>query len=206
MVYGFWGKKIGMTQLFVGNKAVSVTAVDFSGWIITQIKNVDRDGYEAIQVGLPRKRYIEQTFSDLWLKKLKTYFQFIKEIRVVGISAGLEVGKSFDVNSLMKSGDFVGVTGITKGAGFAGVVRRHSFAGAKASHGCDMGNRPGSNGFIRTSGKVIKGKKLPGHMGQDQRTILNLEIVKNEPELGCVFIKGSVPGKSGTIVFVHKRD
>ncbi len=104
----------------------------------------------------------------------------------------------------LAEGDTVDVFGITKGAGFQGVVKRHGFAGGRASHGATFGRFPGGLSFMRSRGRVIKGKRMPGHMGVDRRVMKNLEIIKIESEAHVVLVKGSVPGKSGSLVFVRK--
>ena len=204
MTKEFWGKKIGMTQLFVGDKVVPVTAIDVAHWVVTQVKTQERDGYNAIQVGLPRDRYAQQSFSADWLKKLKKHFVFIKEVQMPSEVLDVTVGQPAHFHLQLAEGEAVNVTGTTKGGGFAGVVRRHGFAGAAASHGQTMGKRPGSLSFMRSRGRVIKGKRLPGHMGVLQRIMRKLDVVKIEQDSHVVFVKGSVPGKSGSLVFVKK--
>lgn len=203
MTKEFWGKKIGMTQLFVGDKVVPVTAIDVSGWIVTQVKTKERDGYSAVQIGLPRDRYISQSYSADWLKQLKKHFVFLKEVDMAEV-AGLEVGKPADFYAELSENEEVNVTGATKGCGFAGVVRRHNFAGAPASHGSTMGKAPGSMSFMRTRGRVIKGKKLPGHMGVEKVVMKGLTVVRIERESHVLLVKGSIPGKTGSLVFVKK--
>lgn len=205
MITGLWGKKIGMTQLFNNDKVVPVTAIEVSGWYVTDIKTVARDGYNAIQVGLVRNRFKEQSFSSEWLKKLQRYFTIIREIKLANEMSEISVGQSADtLIAQFAEGQNVDVLGITKGCGFAGVVRRHGFAGARASHGSKMGNRTGSLSFMRSQGRVIKGKKMPGHMGTLQRVIKNLSVAKVAEDVKIVFVTGSVPGKSGSLVFVRK--
>lgn len=205
MIGGFWGKKIGMTQLFSDNKVIPVTVVDVSSWYITDIKTKERDGYCALQVARARKRYEKEEFSHLWLKNKKAYFVFIKEVPLSDEKVdGFEIGKIANFAETFSEGDIINVTGTTKGCGFAGVMRRHNFAGGKDSHGSMMGKRPGSIGFIGKSGKVVKGKKLPGHMGVDTRTMQNLKMIKIMPEQNVIAIKGSVPGKAGSLVFVRR--
>ncbi len=204
MVGGFWGKKIGMTQLFSGNKVVPATVIDISSWYITDIKTQERDGYLAVQVGKVKKRYDKEQFSPAWLKEKRAYFSFVREIPLKEPVEGLEIGKLADFYMLFNEGDSVDVSGVTKGAGFAGVVRRWNFAGGRGSHGCTMGKTPGSVGGLTRSGKVIKGKKFPGHMGVKKRTMQGLEVVKVLKDDNAIVIKGSVPGKAGSLVFVRK--
>lgn len=205
MITGLWGKKVGMTQLFNNDRVVPVTAIEVSGWYITDIKTMARDGYVALQVGLVRDRFKKQSFSLDWLKKLKKHFAVIREIKLTKDATNVSVGQSADVAmAQFVEGQGIDVLGTTRGCGFAGVVRRHGFAGARASHGSKMGKRTGSLSFMRSQGRVIKGKKMPGHMGTTQRTIKNLIIAKVAEDVKVVFIAGSVPGKSGSLVFVRK--
>lgn len=203
MTHEFWGKKIGMTQLFVGDKVVPVTAIDVAHWVITQVKTQENDGYNAVQIGLPRDRYINQAFSAEWLKKAKKFFVLMKEVKLPEV-ANFVVGQPADFYAQLAEGDKVNVTGITRGHGFAGVVKRHDFVGGRGAHGCTLGKAPGAMSFMRSRGRVIKGKRLPGHMGTLQRVMQGLDIVKIEQEARVLLVKGSIPGKSGSLVFVKK--
>ena len=116
----------------------------------------------------------------------------------------LQLGNRLIFHTFLQLAIHVDVFGTTKGRGFQGVVKRHGFTGGTASHGPTIWKNPGSIEFYEISGRVIKGKKLPGHMGNDQRVMKNLEIIKIEPEAKVVFVKGSVPGKSGSLVFIQK--
>jgi large subunit ribosomal protein L3 len=204
MVTGFWGKKVGMTQVFVEGKVVPVTVIDAGNWLITNIRTKDRDGYNAIQVGCLRNRYIGETFSADWLKNLKQYFYLVREVKVEGDMPEFSLGQFVDTVTSFKQGDKVDVSGMTKGCGFAGVVRRHRFAGPPGSHGSKMGNRPGSLSFMRRQGRIIKGKRMPGHMGDVWRMMRNLQVVKVDPEVGIMLVKGAVPGKAGSFLRVLK--
>jgi len=206
MIQGIWGRKVGMTQVFADDNAVvPVTVVDTSGWFVTQIKTQEVDGYTAVQVACLRKKYQGQPFAQEWLKKLKQYCLFIKEISVSALPEGLIVGSVVDLGTILAKDDSVDATGITKGCGFAGVVRRYGFAGGPKSHGSTFGKRPGSMGNMRATGKVIKGKRLPGHMGDKQRTVQKLQVVQVRSEDSIVLVKGSMAGKPGSLVFLRKR-
>jgi len=211
MVTGFWGKKIGMTQVFSKeNAVVPVTAVDVSGWVVTNIRTKERDGYSAVQVGRIKDRYASKKFDNNWLKKPKEYFSILKEIKLSkDISQDQEesvvVGKPADFNVILSEGDLVDVFGMTKGCGFAGVVRRYNFGGPPGSHGSTMGKAPGSLSFFCSQGRVIKGKKMPGHMGNRKRVAKNLKVVKIDKDSDIVLVKGSIPGKSGSLVFLRKE-
>jgi len=200
----FCGRKIGMTQLFSRDRVVPVTVIDVFGWYITQIKTQDVDGYNGVQIGLVRKKYTTKLFSTDWLKRKKVYFEVIHEVSVETIDESLKVGQRVNFFQHCAPGDYVHVSGKTKGCGYAGVIRRHAFNGPPASHGHTMGRKPGALSFMRSRGRVIKGKRLPGHMGDDLRMMRNLEIIKIDHDAGIVVVKGAIPGKSGSVVFVQK--
>jgi len=202
MIRGLWGKKIGMTQVFADNgKVVPVTVIDMAHWIVTQVKTKAHDGYDAVQIGCVKKKFEDQAFSLEWLKKTQDYFSAIKEVFVADAHE-LQVGSSID--GLLTKGDNVDVFGITIGRGFQGGVKRHGFTGGVASHGSALGRRPGSIGFMRSRGRVIKGWNMAGHMGTERRVMKNLEVIRVEPDAKVVLVKGSVPGKSGSLVYMRK--
>lgn len=202
MITGFWGKKIGMTQVFVEGKVIPVTVIDTAHWVVTNMRTKERDGYNAVQVGCIRKKYVGDAFSNDWLKDLNKFFSLVKEIKVDGDMPELSVGQPVDVFASFQQGDKVDISGSTKGCGFAGVVKRHRFRGPPGSHGSKMGNRTGSLSFMRRQGRVIKGKRMPGHMGTVWRMMRNLEVVRVQPNEGIVLVKGSVPGKAGSFLRV----
>lgn len=205
MIAGIWGKKIGMTQVFDGDTVVPVTAISVDCWVVTGSKTQQRDGYDALQVGCIKDRYAEQAFSSDWIKQPKKYFSFVREIKVKEPMPHVKVGDKVNSLANLEIGDEVDAFGLTKGCGFAGAVKRHGFAGARASHGSTMGDAPGSMSGGRTGGKVIKGKRLPGHMGVQQRVMKGLRVVKlmDAPNT-VVLVKGSVPGKGGTLLYLRK--
>src|SRR3990167_4357797 len=207
MAAGFLGKKIGMTQVFNDEEVVPVTVINLSDWFVTQIKTKAKDGYESVQVGCLRDRYAsaydKEKFVNEWLKKPSEYFLSRKEIRVP--SEGLQVGDVFNSASLVHAGEYLDVFGTTSGKGFAGVMKRHDFSGGRKSHGGRLGRKPGSVGNFRSEGKVIKGKKLSGHMGVVQRVMRGLEAIKVDSESNILLVKGSVPGKAGSILFIRKQ-
>lgn len=204
MITGCWGKKIGMTQVFQNDKVIPVTVVDVSDWLVTNIRNQERDGYGAIQVGLKRPKCTGDAFSKLWLKDPRAYFSFVREIKAEEELPNIAVGQSIDFCKQFKEGEKVDVFGKSRGLGFAGVVKRHGFNGPPGSHGSTMGKRTGSIGFFRSEGRVIKGKKMPGHKGNVACAIRGLEIIMVKPEEKVLVIKGSVPGKSGSLLFIRK--
>ncbi|MCL4361146.1 50S ribosomal protein L3 [Candidatus Dependentiae bacterium] len=204
MVNGLWGKKIGMTQVFNENRVIPVTAIDINNWYVTQVKTKEKDGYSAVQIGCVKDRYVGQEFSLDWVKKPKQYFSTVREVRSSDDTpVTVTVGQPADFVSMFALGDMVDVWGVTIGRGFAGGMKRHGFSGGKASHGSKLGRAPGSLSFMRSQGRVIKGKRMPGHMGTANKAIKNLQVVKVEP--GLVLVKGSIPGKSGSMVFIKKK-
>ncbi len=204
MITGIWGRKIGMTQIFANDKVVPVTAINIADWYVTNIKTVQRDGYNALQVGSVKDRYKDEKYSMDWIKTPNRYFSFIREIPLEKETTDFVVGKRIDFSQLVQLGELVDVRSKTIGKSFAGVVKRHNFAGPPASHGSTMGNRPGSIGSLVKSGHVVKGKRLPGHMGCDNQMMRNLEIVMVEAATKTLLVKGSIPGKAGSLVFVRK--
>ena len=204
MVTGIWGRKIGMTQVFAGDKVVPATAINIADWYVTNIKTVEKDGYNAIQVGSVKDRYKDEKHSKEWIKTPNKYYSFVREISLKDATTDFVVGKRIDFSQLIKLGEKVDVRSKTIGKSFAGVVKRHRFAGPPGSHGSTMGNRPGSIGSLVKSGHVIKGKRLPGHMGCDNQMMRNLEIVMVEAATKTLLVKGSIPGKAGSLVFVRK--
>lgn len=203
MLAGLWGKKIGMTQVFAKDKAVPVSVIDVSDWIVMQVKTDAKDGYASVKVGCLRPRYAKKPFSQDWLKKPKTYFSDLKEIKILN-AVEATVGQPLDFKSVLQDGDVVDALGWVIGRGFQGAVKRHGFAGGRASHGAKVGRRPGSLSFMRSQGRVIKGKRLPGHMGTNASRTRNLEVVKVQPEDHLILVKGPVPGKSGSLVYLRK--
>lgn len=205
MIHGVWGRKLGMSQRFINDKLVPVTAIEVAHWLVIGIRTKDNNGYSAVQVGQIKEKYRNVNFSLDWVKENKKYFSAIREIRthedVHSVVPGVALTQG-DIVAL-KNGECVDVTGITKGAGFQGVVKRHGFTGGRASHGDKTGRKPGAGGVTRRSGNVIKGKKFPGHMGVNNRTMQNLEIIGWQD--GILLVKGSVPGKSRSLVFVNKN-
>jgi large subunit ribosomal protein L3 len=207
MINGFWGRKIGMTQVFSDDhKVVPVTVIDLARWLVTQVKTAQKDGYSSVQLGCVKKRYESSEFSSEWMQEPHKYFSVRKEVRLAeDLSQDLQVGSAFSIDEFIAKGDNVDVVGISIGRGFQGGVKRHGFTGGVASHGSKLGRKGGSLGFMRSQGRVMKNKRMPGHMGVDRCMIKNLEIVQIEPQARIVLVKGSVPGKSGSLVYLTKR-
>jgi len=204
-VKGLLGKKLGMTQVWdENNKLVPITVVEAGSNVITQIKNIDRDGYEAIQVayGAIDPRKVNKPLSGHFAAAEVTPRRFIAEIRT-GDAASYEVGQELGVE-VFEVGTLVDVVGTSKGKGFAGHMKRHGFAGVSASHGAHRNHRkPGSIGMSSTPGRVFKGKRMAGRMGSDRVTTLNLKLHGVDAEKGLLLIKGAIPGPKGQLVFVR---
>jgi large subunit ribosomal protein L3 len=204
-VKGLLGKKLGMTQGWdENNKLVPITVVEAGENVITQIKNSETDGYEAIQVayGAIDPRKVDKPTTGHFEKAGSTPRRFLAEIRTSD-SATYTLGQTLGVD-IFEVGSKVDVVGTSKGKGFAGVMKRHGFAGIHSSHGAHKNHRkPGSIGAGTTPAKVIKGKKMPGRMGTDRVTTLNLTLHGVDLERGLLLIKGAVPGPKGQLVFVR---
>ena len=204
-VKGLLGKKLGMTQGWdANNRLIPITVVEAGENVITQIKNLEADGYKAIQVayGAIDPRKTDKPTAGHFAKAGVTPRRFVAEIRTDD-SDTYAVGQALGVD-LFEVGTKVDVVGTSKGKGFAGVMKRHGFAGIHSSHGAHKNHRkPGSIGAGTTPAKVIKGKKMPGRMGSDRVTTLNLTLHGVDLEKGLLLIKGAVPGPKGQLVFVR---
>ncbi len=205
MIQGVWGRKVGMTQVFsTGNKVVPVTAVDISGWYVSQIKTMANDGYDAIQVAYARNKYQDKPFELDWLKKKSKYFQWVREIAFEHMPGDMQIGQPLQAATVVAEKSLVDVIGTTKGCGFSGAMRKHGFSGGPASHGSTFKRRLGGVGHMRATGQVIKGKGMAGRMGSAQRTAKDLEVVQVRQDDNLILIKGSMAGKPGSLVFVRK--
>lgn len=192
MSKGILGRKIGMTQVFAENgDLIPVTVVEVEPNVVLQVKNVETDGYNAVQLGTFNKKESRTVKPEKGhAEKASTApKRFIREFRD---AEGLEVGQEVKVD-IFAEGDMVDVTGISKGKGFAGSIKRHNQSRGPMSHGSRYHRRPGSMGPVAPN-HVLKGKNLPGRMGSDQVTVQNLEIVKVDTERNLLLIKGNVPG------------
>jgi len=210
MFPGIIGKKIGMTQLFQeSGETVAVTAIQAGPSVVTQIKSRDRDGYDAIQMGFIENAVKQSQLSspeEGHLRGLENVC-YLREFRIdpdfIGISS-VKRGDKVDVGFL-KRGDLVNVTGFSKGRGFAGVVKRHHFAGGPKTHGqTDRHRAPGSIGATTFPGRVLKGKRMAGHMGNRKVTARNLEVIQADPERKLLLVKGAIPGANGGLLVIEK--
>ena len=203
---GLIGRKIGMTRLFdeVG-MALSVTVVEAGPCPVLQIKSVDTDGYAAVQLGFGAKKDSRESSAEKGHAAKAGIGVAPRVIREFLMRDGdeYELGQSLTVE-LFKAGESVQVTGISKGRGFQGVVKRWGFAGRPASHGHPMSRTPGSMGPGTDPSRVIKGKKLPGRMGGTRTTISNLKVVRVDSEKNLLFIKGGLPGSRNSHLLIQK--
>jgi large subunit ribosomal protein L3 len=208
MQIGLVGKKCGMTRVFTeAGAGIPVTVIEVAPNRITQIKTADIDGYNAIQVSIGERKpsRITKAAAGHYAKAGVTPGVLLREFRIEDLKelADLTVGAELTA-SRFTVGQYVDVTGTTKGKGFAGVIKRHHFAAQDATHGNSLSHRaPGSIGQRQSPGKVFKGKKMAGHLGDVTRTVLSQEIVRVDAERGLLFIKGAVPGAENGIVIVR---
>lgn len=194
MTKGILGKKVGMTQIFTeSGELIPVTVVEATPNVVLQVKTVETDGYEAIQVGYQDKREVlsNKPAKGHVAKANTAPKRFIKEFKNVELGE-YEVGKEIKVD-VFQAGDVVDVTGTTKGKGFQGAIKRHYQSRGPMSHGSRYHRRPGSMGPVAPN-RVFKNKRLAGRMGGDRVTIQNLEVVKVDVERNVILIKGNIPG------------
>ncbi len=207
MAIGLVGRKCGMTRIFTdAGESVPVTVVEVLPNRVTQIKSLDKDGYRAVQVAFGRRRpqLLSKALAGHYAKAKVEPGRNLVEFRLAG-----EDGKDLKPGSelkaeLFKEGEYVDVSGITIGKGFAGVMKRHNFAGGYASHGNSLSHRvPGSIGQRQTPGRVFPGKRMAGHMGAIRRTTENLKVVGVDSGRNLLLIRGAVPGAEGGDVIVR---
>ena len=206
MFPGIIGKKIGMTQLFQeSGETVAVTAIQAGPSVVTQVKSRDRDGYDAIQVGFIENKVRQSQLNSPEKGHLRDLenVRYLREFRADDTSS-IKRGDRVNVGFL-KQGDLVNVIGLSKGRGFAGVVKRHHFAGGPKTHGqTDRHRAPGSIGATTFPGRVLKGKRMAGHMGNKRVTARKLEVVQADPERNLLLVKGAVPGANGGLLVIEK--
>ena len=201
-VSGIIGTKVGMTQVFEDSgEAIGVTAIEAGPCFVTQIKTEARDGYNAVQLGFGKAKRLNKPLSG-HLKGLGQ-FKHLREFELAD-TASLKLGEVVNV-SLFNPGDLVDVIGISKGKGFAGVVKRHHFAGGPKTHGQhDRHRAPGSIGGTTFPGRVLKGRRMAGHMGSERVTTRNLKVVTVNEANNLLVVKGAVPGARGRLLLIHK--
>ena len=199
---GLIGRKVGMTQVFQDDGtmvAVSVLAIEPN--TVTKLRTTDRDGYTAVQIGTEVSKRLNkpETGQLKDLPKVAT----IREFRVDSVD-DVTVGQVFSIGDLFEAGDMVDVTGVSKGKGFAGVIKRHNFHRGPQTHGSDHHRAPGSIGPGTTPGRVYRGLKMSGHMGSERVTIKKVRVVRTDPDRNLLLVKGSLPGARGGLITVKK--
>ena len=199
---GIIGKKLGMTQRFNEDGTINmITVIEAGVCTVTQLKTLEKDGYQAVQLGFEEVKQVNKPEQG----HLKTLgpFRYLREFRLDDLS-GIERGEQVDV-SIFKPGDKVDAIGISKGKGFAGVVKRYHFAGGSKTHGqSDRHRAPGSIGAGTTPGRVLKGQRMAGHMGRSRVTARNLTVMEADSERRLLLVKGAVPGALNGLVMVKK--
>ena len=206
---GLLGKKVGMTQLFMEDgQCVPVTAIEVGPCYVLQVKSSEKEGYGAVQLGFQPKKAqrVDKAAMGHFSKVGKGAFYHVKEIRCDIEELGWnEVGKELTVADVFADGDFVDVSGVSKGKGFQGVVRRFRVSGQPASRGTHEKFRNiGSIGCRKFPGRVWKNQKMPGHMGSRRVTTQNLKVVGVRPEQNVLLIRGGIPGSKGGLVFIRQ--
>lgn len=202
MVTGIIGRKMGMTQRFTADgNVVPITAVEAGPCVVIQVKTDANDGYTAVQLGFGTSKRLNS--AEKGQVKELGQFRHLKEVRV-DKTDDVSVGQKIDI-SFLKQGDMVAVTGISKGKGYAGVVKRHHFHGGPKTHGqSDRTRRPGAIGSTTDPGRVLKGMRMSGHMGLEQVTVRNLEVFQSDAEHNVLFIKGALPGYRNSLLVIRK--
>lgn len=207
MALGLIGKKLGMTQVYTAaGELVPVTVIEAGPCTVVQAKSAATDGYAAVQIGYGSKKPQRATKAtrEHCIKAGKGVFQFLREFRLEEGAAALAAGDELTVESMFKQGDKVDVTGISKGRGFTGVVKRHHFAGFPASHGThEYFRHGGSIGNRSFPGRVFKNKRMAGQHGDDRVTTQNIEVVAVRPAEHLLLVRGAVPGSRGGIVILR---
>ena len=202
---GILGRKLGMTQVFDdANRVVPVSVIEAGPCRVVQLRTPERDGYSAVQLAFGETKASRMSKPELGHLKAAggPPQKYLAELRVDDL-AGFELGQVIAAD-VFSAGDRVDVSGISKGSGFSGVMKRHNFAGQGASHGNHKSHRvPGSIGACATPARVFKGMKMAGQMGNERVTTLNLVVVEGDAERGLLLIRGSIPGPSNGLVFVR---
>ncbi len=205
MVNKILGKKLGMTRYFLeGGKSVPVTVLQVGPCVVVQKKTREKEGYDAVQVGFMPKKEARVNRPERGHFKASggRSFSRLREIKVDDLEA-FELGQEIK-SDILSVGDRVHVRGLSKGRGFSGVMKRWGFSGGKKTHGSRTHRIPGSIGCSATPSRVLKGKKLPGRMGNQNVTVKNLKVVDVRPEMDIVLVKGAVPGSRNNIIEIAK--
>ena len=208
MINGILGKKVGMTQLFdEDGVVVPATVIKAGPCVVVQKKTAATDGYNAVQLGLVEfvaERRVNKPMQGHFKKRNIGPVKFLREFRLEDSQDGTEVGSKVLVDQFSAE-DSVDVVGVSKGKGFAGVIKRHHFGGGAAAHGSMFHRAPGSIGSSAFPSRVFKGMRAAGHMGQDRVTVKNLQVVKVDLEKNLLVVKGAVPGANGEYLIIKKK-
>lgn len=206
MIQGILGKKLGMTQVFIADgRRVPVTVVEAGPCTILQKKTESTDGYNALQVGFSAKKThrVNKPMMGHFKKADQGAFSYLRELSADNVD-DYNVGEQVTCGSIFAAGDVVDVTGTSKGKGFQGVIKRWGFSGGRATHGSRFHRAPGSIGMSAWPSRVLKGKKMPGQMGNERVTQQNLEVVEVRPEQNLILIKGAIPGPNQGLLLIRK--
>lgn len=198
------GRKLGMTQIFTEDgESIPVTVIEAEPSVVVQKKTQKTDGYDAIQLGYGRvkQKSVTKALQGHLKKANKGFLRNLREFRTATDS--YELGQELKVD-MFKVGDYIDVVGTSKGKGFAGVIKRHGFSGGRATHGSMFHRAPGSIGASAEPSRVLKGKKLPGQMGDVRKTIQNLLVMGIRPERNLILVKGSIPGCKNSVVIIRQ--
>ena len=202
MSIGLIGRKVGMTQVFQADGTmVAVSVLEVAPNTVTRLRTAAQDGYTAVQLGTEEKKKLTKPEAGQ-LKGLPN-LATIREFRLDDLS-GFEVGQTIAVSDLFAAGDLVDVTGVSKGKGFAGHIKRHHFHRGPKTHGSDHHRAPGSIGPGTTPGRVYKGVKMAGHMGDARATAKKVKVVQADADRNLLLLKGSLPGGRGSLILVKK--
>jgi len=202
MSIGLIGRKVGMTQVFQPDGTmVAVSVVQVTPNTVTRLRTPERDGYTAVQLGAGERRKLTKPVAGQ-LKDLPRV-RNIREFRLDDVDS-FTVGQQITVGELFAEGELVDVTGVSKGQGFAGTVKRHNFSRGPKTHGSDNYRKPGSIGPGTTPGRVYKGVRMGGHMGSERVTIKKVRVIRVDADRNLILVKGSVPGAPGALTFVRK--
>lgn len=202
---GLIGKKLGMTHVFVNGRMVPVTVVEAGPCKVLALRTQERNGYSAVQLGFGKRKPKNVSKAVRAHAEAAGYDQAPELIREIRLTAdpSEDIGQTLTAE-LFAEGEYVDVVGTTRGKGFQGVVRRYGFGGGRASHGGAWTRRPGSIGMCANPGKVYKGRKMPGQMGNQRRTVQNLVVVAIRPDDNVLLIKGAIPGAPGGQVLIRQ--
>jgi len=205
MIEGIVGKKLGMTHIYSAEGAMVPVTVVKTGNTVVQKKTAEKDGYEAVQVGFLEKKEqrVNRPLKGHFKKANAPCFYHLVEVKAADIAA-VEPGAAVNAADVFKIGDWVDVTGTSKGKGFMGSMRRHNFSGGAESHGSMHNRAPGSIGSSSDPSRVFKGMKMAGHMGNARVTVQNLKVVGIRAEENVLLIKGAVPGAINSVIVIKK--